>query len=142
LGKALSDFLEEFPFAITGVITQHFIQSKPMINEILQQEIWLQKFSRRWAPHSFSDAQNSNRTSMAIDLLSVLRLQADHSFSQIVIGNESWFLYQYQSDHIFAASREEVIPREKATIEAQRVMLTIVSSGVSLTKVDALPSGA
>jgi hypothetical protein len=35
-----------------------------------------------------------------------------------------------------------VIPREKATIRAQRVMLTIFFSGVSLITVDALPSGA
>jgi hypothetical protein len=34
-----------------------------------------------------------------------------------------------------------VIPKEKATIRAQRVMLTIFFSGVNLITVGALPSG-
>jgi hypothetical protein len=38
LGKALSDFLEEFPFATAGVLEQHFNQSKPTIKEVLQRE--------------------------------------------------------------------------------------------------------
>jgi hypothetical protein len=36
LGKALSDFLEEFPLATAGIIAQHFNQSMPTINEILR----------------------------------------------------------------------------------------------------------
>jgi hypothetical protein len=78
---------------------------------------------------------------MATDLLIVLHRQADYSFSQIMIGDESWFLYRYQSGHMFAVSRDEVIPREKATIKAQRVMLMIFFSGVSLITVNTLPSG-
>jgi hypothetical protein len=61
LVKALSDFLEDFPFAIAKVITSHFNQSKSTIKEILQWEPELQRFSRRWVPHSFSDAQKSIR---------------------------------------------------------------------------------
>jgi hypothetical protein len=53
---------------------------------------------------------------MAIDLLSVLDRQADYSFSRIVTGDEFWFLYLSRSDHMSAASRDKVIPREKATI--------------------------
>jgi hypothetical protein len=33
--KALSDFFEEFPFAIAGIIAQHSNQSKPTIKEML-----------------------------------------------------------------------------------------------------------
>jgi transposase len=47
LGKALSDFLEEFPFATAGVIAQNFGQSKHTIKEILQQELGLWRFSRK-----------------------------------------------------------------------------------------------
>jgi hypothetical protein len=42
---------------------------------------------------------------------------------------------------MFATSREEVIPRTKATISAQKVMLTIVFSGVKLISLNALPAG-
>jgi hypothetical protein len=142
LGKALSDFFEEFPFATAEIIAQHFNQSKPIIKEILQQELELQRFSRRWVPYSLSNIQKVDWTAMATDLLSVLYRQADYSFSPIVTGDESWFLYLYLSDHMFTASRDNMIAREKATIKAQSVILTIFFSGVSLITVDALLSGA
>jgi hypothetical protein len=43
---------------------------------------------------------------------------------------------------MFATSREEVIPRTKATIGAQKVMLTIFFNGVKLISLNALPAGA
>jgi hypothetical protein len=69
---------------------------------------------------------------MAINLLALLRRQAELSFHRIVTGDESWFLYLYQSDHMFAATQDEVIPRKKATIGARKVMLTIFFSGAKL----------
>jgi hypothetical protein len=41
LGKALSDFLEEFPFASPAIIAEQFNQSKSTIKENLQQELGL-----------------------------------------------------------------------------------------------------
>jgi hypothetical protein len=55
---------------------------------------------------------------MATDLLSVLHLQADYSFSRIATRDKYWFLCLYLSDHMFTASQDEVIPREKAMIGA------------------------
>jgi hypothetical protein len=150
LGKALSDFLEEFPFASAAIIAEQFNQSinqsinqsKSTIKEILQRELGLQRFSRRWIPHSLSASQKANLKTITIDLLSVLRPQPEFSFSRIVTEDESWFLYSLQSDHNFATIREEVIPRTKATISAQKVMLTIFFSGVKLIRLNALPAGA
>jgi hypothetical protein len=79
---------------------------------------------------------------MATDLLSVLHRQADYYFSRIVTEDEFWFLYLYPSDHMFATSRDEVIPRETAAMRAQRVILTIFFSDVSLITMNALLSGA
>jgi hypothetical protein len=56
LGKALFDVLEKFPFAIAGIIAQHFDQSMHITKEILQWELGLRRFSRRWIPHSLSNA--------------------------------------------------------------------------------------
>jgi hypothetical protein len=103
-GKALSDFLEEFPFATAGIIAQYFSQSIPTIKEFLQQECRLQTFARRWVPHSLSDAQKVNWTAMSTDLLSFLPLQADYSFLRSVRKDESWLLSLYPSGHMFAAS--------------------------------------
>jgi hypothetical protein len=43
---------------------------------------------------------------------------------------------------MFATSQEEVIPRTKATICAQKVMSKIFFSGVKLISLNALPDGA
>jgi hypothetical protein len=64
-------------------------------------------------PHSLSDIQKADRKQMAINSLALLRRQAELSFHRIVTGDESWFLCLYQSDHMFAATRDEVIPRKK-----------------------------
>jgi hypothetical protein len=141
LGKALSDFFEEFPFTTARVIAQHFNQSKYTIKEILQRELGLRRFSRRWVSHSVSEAQKADRTAMTIDMSSVLYQQANHSFSQIVTEDESLFCYLYPSDHMFAASRDKIIPREKAMIKAHKVMLTIFFSCMNLITLNTLSSG-
>jgi hypothetical protein len=142
LGKALSDFLEEFRFTTAGFIVQHFGQSKHTIKEILQWELGPWRFSRRLMPHSLSEAQKADRTAMANDLLSVLHSQVDYSFSRTVTEDEFWFLYRPPFDYMFSASRDEVIPREKATIGSQKVILAIFFGGMSLIISNPLPSGA
>jgi hypothetical protein len=142
LGKALSDFLEEFPFTTAGFIVQHFGKSKHTIKEILQWELGPWRFFRMLVPHSLSKAQKADRTAMANDLLSVLHSQVDYSFSRIVTEDEFWFLFLSSFDYMFSASRDEVIPREKATIWSQKVILAIFFGGMSLIISNALPSGA
>jgi uncharacterized membrane protein len=63
------------------------------------------------------------------------------SFSRIVTGNESWFLVLYQSDHMFATTRDEVIPRTKQIIGFQKIMLMILFTGTKLISLNALPAG-
>jgi hypothetical protein len=43
---------------------------------------------------------------------------------------------------MFATSRDEMIPREKAMIGTQKIMLTIFFNSVSLMTLNALPSGS
>jgi hypothetical protein len=142
LGEPLAEFLEQFPFASAGSIAEHFGLSKPTIREIIERELGLRRFSRRWVPHSLSDSQKADRMTMAISMLGVLNRQAAFSFSRIVTGDESWFLYLNQSDHMFAAGPDEVIPREKTTIGARKVMVTVFFSGAKLVSLQALPPGA
>jgi hypothetical protein len=80
VGKACSDFLEEFPFATRGIIAQYFNQSKSTIKEILQRELGLQRFSGRSIPRALPYAQKVDRTAMLTDLLSILYRQVDYSF--------------------------------------------------------------
>jgi hypothetical protein len=112
-GEALSDFLDVFPFAIAKLIMQYFSQSSHSIKEILQRKLGLYKFSRMLVPHSLSECQKVDRMTKSIAILTILLREASNSLSCIVTDDKSWLLYQYPSDHIFGASRNEVIPREK-----------------------------
>jgi hypothetical protein len=40
---------------------------------------------------------------------------------------------------MFTSGRENVIPREKQTIDARKIMLTIFFSGISMISLEALP---
>jgi hypothetical protein len=75
LGKPLSDFLEQFPFASADVIARHFAISKPTIKDIIDGELGLRRFSRRWLPHSLRESPKADRVGMASDLSTLLRRQ-------------------------------------------------------------------
>jgi hypothetical protein len=102
-----------------------------MIKEILQQELGLHKFSRRRVPHSLSDPQRINRATKVRVISAVLHDRTDNSFDGVVIGNKSWFVFIYLSDHMFTAGRNEVISREKQMIVAQNVMLAVFYKAAS-----------
>jgi hypothetical protein len=141
LGKPLSDFLEEFLFASAGLIAQPSGLSNAIIKDITQRELRLRRFSRRWLPRSLSESPKADRVAMASGLLTLLRGQARFSFPRIMRGDESLFFCLYQSDHMFAASRDDMIPRKKHNCRSE-------SSGndffcdAKLISLQALPSDA
>jgi hypothetical protein len=138
LGTDLSQFLQEFPFAMARQLAEHFNESKHTIKTILDRELGLQKFSRRWVPHSISDSQNFDRMRKTRYMLDVLQEQTDKSFNWTITGDEPWFVFLSLSDHIFAFGRASVIPREKQTIASRTVMFRFFFSGPSLISLDAL----
>jgi hypothetical protein len=73
-----------------------------------------------------------DRMIKARHMLDLLPEQIHKYFNCIVTSDESWFVYLYLSDHIFASGRENVIPREKQIIGARKGMTTILLSGISL----------
>jgi hypothetical protein len=53
----LAAILQKYSFASARVLAQHFLTSVPTIEEILQRELELKKFSRRWVPHFLFSTQ-------------------------------------------------------------------------------------
>jgi hypothetical protein len=56
-GPQLAGFKQKYPFASARIIAQHFLTTIPTIKDILQRELGMRKFSRRWVRHFFSPAQ-------------------------------------------------------------------------------------
>jgi hypothetical protein len=58
-GPPLERFSAKFPFATARIIAMHFNVSHTTVKDMISRELWLQKLSRRWMRHQFSEAQNS-----------------------------------------------------------------------------------
>jgi hypothetical protein len=57
LGPQLEAFMQNYPFTSARVITQLFIATVPTINDILQRELGMRKFSRHCVPHFLRPAR-------------------------------------------------------------------------------------
>jgi hypothetical protein len=53
--------MQKYPFTSARVTAQHFLTMVPLIKNILQRELGIRKFSRRWMPHFLGPAQNVAR---------------------------------------------------------------------------------
>jgi transposase len=56
LGPQLEAFIQKYPFASARVIAEHFLTTVPTIKAIIQRELGMRQFSRRWVPHFLSPA--------------------------------------------------------------------------------------
>jgi histone-lysine N-methyltransferase SETMAR len=65
----------------------------------------------------------------------------DNSFESIPSGDESRFLYEYQPNSIFTASRETVAPRYDHEIQAKKKLITVFFTPTRLLVLAALPYG-
>jgi hypothetical protein len=69
LGTQLEAFMQKHPFASARVISQHFLTTAPPIKDILQRELGMRKFSRRWELHFLSPAQKVARVETSKTIL-------------------------------------------------------------------------
>jgi hypothetical protein len=97
LGPQLEAFMQKCPLASARVIAQHFLTTVPMIKDILQRELGMRKFSRRWLHHFLSPAQKVVRVEASKTTLRVLQDAESNDLEGIATGDESWFRYCYPS---------------------------------------------
>jgi hypothetical protein len=112
--------MQKYPFASPRVIAQHFLTTVPTIQDVLQKELGMRKFSRRWVPHFFSPTQKVARVEASKAILRVLQDAESNDFEGIATDDESWFWYCYTSSIMFARAPTEVIPRTRQTIGAKK----------------------
>jgi hypothetical protein len=58
-------FLHKYPFISTRIIAKYFLTTASTVKDIHLRELGTRKFSRRWVPHSLSDAQKVGRVEAA-----------------------------------------------------------------------------
>jgi hypothetical protein len=62
ISECLRTFLDKFPFASSNMMSKHFRIARGTIMEILQRDLGLEKFSRRWVPHHLWSSQKADRS--------------------------------------------------------------------------------
>jgi transposase len=87
------------------------------------------------------DDQKKLRFDASRQLLSLLRMYAEHNFERIATDDESWFQYSSCSDSTFAGSRESVVSRNRRDISGQKTMLAIFFTSRRLLLLKALQKG-
>jgi hypothetical protein len=112
--------MQKYPFASARVIAQHFLTTVLTIKDILQRELGMRKFSRRWMSHFLSAAQRVARVEASNTILRVLQDAESNDFEEIATGDESWFRYCYPSSTMYARAPSEVILRTRQTVTAKK----------------------
>jgi hypothetical protein len=84
----------------------------------------MRKFVRRWIPRDLSEVNRREQVLKANLFLEELRVDEGNEFANAMTGDESWFFLSYESDSMFARTRDEVIPRTPQKIGSEKVMVT------------------
>jgi hypothetical protein len=67
---------------------KHFLMTASTAKEILQGELRLRKFSRRWVPHSLNDPRKFARVDAAKEMLRILQESETNDFDDIARHDE------------------------------------------------------
>jgi hypothetical protein len=121
LGPQVEAFLQKYPFASARRIAKHLLTTACTVKEIIQRELGMKKFSRRWVPHSLNHVQKVARVEAAKEMLRISQDPETTDFAGIAIGDESWFQHTMASSKTFARSAADVIPRTRQAVSAQQL---------------------
>jgi hypothetical protein len=90
-------------------MAQHFLATVPTMKDILQRELEIKQFSRRWGLHSLSDAQNFARAAASEEMVRILQSSGTTDFDGIAASDESSFQYVDPLSSRFARSPADVL---------------------------------
>jgi hypothetical protein len=116
---------DKFPFTSANMMSRHFRIARGTIMEILQRDLGLKNFSHRWVGNHFNSSQKADRVSRCRVPVHLLQQLQPFDFERITIREESWFMYEYESDSLFAPSAYMVLPRLRAGFQAKKTMIIV-----------------
>jgi hypothetical protein len=122
---AIMSLLSDKPFLSARVLSVRLSSTHQTIKRILVSDLGMQKFVRRSIPHDLSEANRRERVIKANLLLEELRADEGNKFANTMTDDESWFFLSYESDSMFARTRDKVIPKTSQKISSEKVIATI-----------------
>lgn len=137
----VSKCLSKQPFISARQIAKQLSISPMTILRVLNVDMGLKRFTRKWVPHELTVEQKNSRVEKSKLILNILEKAQKNNFVNVMTGDESLFYFRYQSSHMYAESKEKVPNRISKKIDSKKVMITMFFNGNSLLCFDMLPKG-
>jgi hypothetical protein len=116
LSCAIMSLLSDEPFLSARVLAVRLSPTHQTIKRVLVSNFGMRKFVRRWTPHDLSKANRRERVLRANLFLEELQADEGNELANTMTGDASWFFLSYESDSMFARTRDELIPRTSQKI--------------------------
>jgi hypothetical protein len=137
----IANALEETPF--------HSVRSLASSIKYPQTTVWRHLHNACYmvrnlhlVPHTLSAAQNAERVARATAMKQVLQSAKHRGWRYFLTGDESWFYFASDHDHMWLLEDAEVPTRPKRTIASPKRTLTVFGSPLGFAVVELLPKGA
>lgn len=139
---AVKSILDDFPFASARFIASEIGASPATVLNILVNRLGLQKRHFRWVPHVLSDSNKIERMNKCSAMLHYLRGLRPIQKLGVLMGDESWFFYDYPEVAKYCAVDEELPAIVKRQINDKKIMIFCCFNAERMILIDALPQNA
>ena len=112
---------------------------KNTIIRVLKDELSMVKVNLKWIPHQLTDALKSDRVAKARKMLEILKMP--RRWGNIYTGDETWVYLRNPRHSMWILSGSQCPTRERTTIGAKKIMVTVIWSPTGMKSIVRLPSG-
>jgi hypothetical protein len=132
--KLLIDFLhiqilsslEKQPFHPAYSLAKIFDVSHTTILNHVRDSLGMKLFHLRWIPNQLTEQLRASRIQKCQELLPLLERMEANEFGNIITGDESCFMFEYQHAVKWSLCREDVSERVRQQIGTKKFMLTVI----------------
>jgi hypothetical protein len=112
---------EKHPFHSAYSLAEILDVSHTTILNQLRDSLGMNLFHLRWIPNQLTEQLRASRIQKCQELLPLLERMEGNEFRNILTGDESWFMLEYQHAVKWSLSREDVSERVRQQIGTKQL---------------------
>ena len=133
------NLFHKFPFASVRMIALDVKRPPVTVYRYLTQALHLKYKHTHWLPHKLSYQNLKDRAQKSNELFDILKISKCYDYRNIITGDQSWILYQYNPHGKWCLDTEENPEFEKDKINNQKFMIIIIWGVCRFFVVNMLP---
>ena len=137
----IQSLVEDDPYISARQIAKATYIPLTTVLDILKNELGYNYRHLRWIPHQLTCQMKKNRVTQCTQILNALRSAKRSHFSNIITGDESWFLYVNQPKARWVLADEDPGEIVEPSIYQKKIMVTIFIRKNGTFFVELLPEG-